>query len=105
VRQAEADTGSALERAAGDQECSGDAGLDGHPGSESDAGLGYSWWQVLVAGMHKHQGIEFICNTKEPVQAGVGQLRAADLGADLHTEEPRRTHAPAHFVDGPIGIL
>jgi hypothetical protein len=105
VRQAEADTGSALERAAGDQQCGGDAGLDGHPGPESDSGLGYSWWQVLVAGMHKHQGIEFGGDGEESVEALVAEFAPADLRADFDTEESRMTYAAAHLVDGLVGVL
>jgi hypothetical protein len=42
---------------------------------------------------------------KEPVQARVCQLDAADLSADLDTDESPMAHAPAHLVDGPVGIL
>jgi hypothetical protein len=42
---------------------------------------------------------------EEPVQAGVGQLGAEDLCADLDTEESRLAHAPARLVNRPIGIL
>jgi len=42
---------------------------------------------------------------EEPVQAGIGQLGAGDLCADLDTEESRLAHAPAHLVHCPIGIL
>ena len=105
MRQAKARTGSALQRPTGDQDRCGHAGLGGHSGAESDVGLGHSCWQVLVAGMHQHQGVEFGGDGEKPVKARVGQFETADLGADLDTEKPRRAHAPAHLVDGLVGIL
>jgi hypothetical protein len=42
---------------------------------------------------------------EEPVQARVGQLGSADLGADLDAEESALAYAPAHLVDGSIRVL
>ena len=43
---------------------------------------------------------------KKPVEARVGQLGGtADLCADLDAEEAPISHAPAHLVDGPVGVL
>ena len=55
--------------------------------------------------MNQHQRAEFMCDREEPVQARVGQLDAADSGADLDTEESRLAHAPAQLADGPVGVL
>ena len=55
--------------------------------------------------MDQDQGAEFVRGGEEPVQAGVGQFGAGDLCADLHAEESRLAHAPAHLVHRPIGIL
>jgi hypothetical protein len=55
--------------------------------------------------MDQYQGAEFMRDGKEPVQAGVGELGTGDLRADFDTEEAPTAHAPAHLVDGPIGVL
>jgi hypothetical protein len=55
--------------------------------------------------MDQDQGAEFMRDGEEPIQARVGQLGTADPRADLDTEEPRTAHAPAHLVDGPVGVL
>jgi hypothetical protein len=56
--------------------------------------------------MDQHQGAKFMRDGKEPVEARVGQLGgAADLCADLDAEEAPISHAPAHLVDGPVGVL
>jgi hypothetical protein len=55
--------------------------------------------------MDQDQGAEFMSNGEEPVQAPVGQLHTGDLRADLDTEEAPMAHAPAHLVDGPVGVL
>jgi hypothetical protein len=44
-------------------------------------------------------------DSKEPVQAGVGELGNGDPRADLDAEEAPIAHAPAHLVDGPVGVL
>jgi hypothetical protein len=55
--------------------------------------------------MDQDQGAKFMRDGKKPVQARVGQLGAADLRADLDTDESALAHAPAHLVDGPVGVL
>ena len=55
--------------------------------------------------MHQDQSAKFMRDGEEPVQARVGQLGTADLGADLDAEESALTHAPAHLVDGSIRVL
>jgi hypothetical protein len=55
--------------------------------------------------MDKDQGAEFMRDGKKPVQARVGQLDAADLRADLDTEESMMAHAPPHLVDGAVRVL
>jgi hypothetical protein len=55
--------------------------------------------------MDQDQGAKFMRHGKEPVQAGVGELHAADPSADLHAKEARLAHAPAHLVDGAVGVL
>ena len=55
--------------------------------------------------MHQDQSAKFMRDGEEPVQAGIGQLNAADLRADLDAEESALTHAPAHLVDGSIRVL
>jgi hypothetical protein len=55
--------------------------------------------------MDQDQGAKFMRDGKEPVQARLGELGTADLRADLDTEEARMAHAPAHLVDGPVGVL
>ena len=105
VRQADSHFGSTRERAAGDQRRPGQCGLDGHPGAEAKSHLGHPGRQVLVTGMDQDQGIKFVRDREESVQARVGQLGTADLCADLDTEESRMAHAPAHLVDGPVGVL
>jgi hypothetical protein len=105
VGQADSHVGSPRECAAGDQRRSGHRRLDRHPYAEAKSQIGQPAWKILVARMHEDQCSEFMRNCEEPVQAGVGQLGAADLRADLDTEEPRIAHASAHLVDGRIGIL
>ncbi len=79
--------------------------LDGHAGAEAQSQPGHPGRQVLVTRMDQDQGAEFMRDGEEPVQARVGQLGTADLRADLDTEESRSAHAPAHLVDGPVGVL
>jgi hypothetical protein len=55
--------------------------------------------------MDQDQGAKFMRDGKEAVQARVGELGSADLRGDLDTEEARLAHAPAHLVDGPVGVL
>jgi hypothetical protein len=55
--------------------------------------------------MDQDQRAEFMRDSEEPVQARVGELGAADLCADLDAEEAPIAHAPAHLVDGPVGVL
>ena len=55
--------------------------------------------------MDQEQRAEFVRDGKEPVQARVGEFGIPDPRADLDTEEPRLLHAPAHLVDGQVGIL
>ena len=55
--------------------------------------------------MDQEQRAKLMCDAKEPVQARVGELGFPDPRADLDTEEPRLPHAPAHLVDGQVGIL
>jgi hypothetical protein len=55
--------------------------------------------------MNQHQRAEFMGDREEPVQARVGELDVADTAADLDTEETRSSHAPAHLIDGPVGVL
>ena len=55
--------------------------------------------------MDQDQGAEFMRDGEEPVHARVGQLGAADLRADLDTEESTMAHAPPHLVDGAVGVL
>jgi hypothetical protein len=55
--------------------------------------------------MDQDQGAQFVRDAKEAVQARVGEFGSAYLGADLDTEEAWLAHAPAHLVDGPVGIL
>ena len=55
--------------------------------------------------MDQDQGAEFVRDGEEPVQARVRQLGAADLRADLDTEESRLSHAPTQLVHGQVGIL
>jgi hypothetical protein len=55
--------------------------------------------------MDQDQDTKFVRDAKEPVQARVGELDIPDPRADLDTEETRLVHAPAHLVDGPVGVL
>jgi hypothetical protein len=55
--------------------------------------------------MDQDQGAKFMRDGKEPVQAWVGELDIPDPCADLDTEEARLAHAPAHLVDGQVGVL
>ena len=55
--------------------------------------------------MHQDQSAKFMRDGEEPVQARVGQLGTADLGADLDAEKSVPAHAVAHLVNGPGGIL
>jgi hypothetical protein len=55
--------------------------------------------------MDQDQGAQFMRGGKEAVQARVGELCSADSRADLHPEEARLAHAPAHLVDSPVGVL
>jgi hypothetical protein len=54
--------------------------------------------------MDQDQGAEFMRDGKEPVQARVGELGIPDPRADLDADEARLAHAPAHLVDGPVGV-
>jgi hypothetical protein len=55
--------------------------------------------------MDQDQGGKFMRDGKEPVQARVGKFDIPDPCADLDTEEARLSHAPAHLVDGSLGVL
>ncbi|MDT5260459.1 MAG: hypothetical protein QOD10_5539 [Mycobacterium sp.] len=55
--------------------------------------------------MDQDQGDKFMRDGKEPVQARVGELGIPDPRADLDADEARLAHAPAHLVDGPVGVL
>ena len=55
--------------------------------------------------MDQDQRAEFMRDGEEPVQARVGQFGTVDLRADLDAQESRAAHAPAHLVDGPVGVL
>jgi hypothetical protein len=55
--------------------------------------------------MDEDERAEFMRDGKEPVQARVGQLDTPDLRAGLDAEKPVLAHAPAHLVDGSVGIL
>ena len=55
--------------------------------------------------MNQYQGAKFMRDSKEPVQAGIGEFGTGDLRADLDTEEAPTAHAPAHLVDRPVGVL
>jgi hypothetical protein len=46
-----------------------------------------------------------MCDRKEPVQTRVGEFEIPDPRADLDTEKSWTAHAPAHLVDGAIGVL
>jgi hypothetical protein len=105
MRQADSHFGSAAECAAGDQRRRGHCRLDGHPGAETQSQPCEPGWQVLVTGVDQDQGAKFMCDGKEPVQDRVGQLGTVDLRADLDAEESGMAQAPAHLVDGPVGIL
>jgi len=55
--------------------------------------------------MDQDQSTKFMRDGKKPVQAGVGEFGIADPRTDLDTKEAPIAHAPAHLVDGPVGIL
>jgi len=55
--------------------------------------------------MDQDQSAEFMRDCKESVQAGVAKFGIPDPCADLDTEKPRMAHAPAHLVDGSVGVL
>ena len=55
--------------------------------------------------MDQDQSAEFMRDRKEPVQARVGKFVISYPRADLDTEKPRVTHAPAHLVDSSVGVL
>jgi hypothetical protein len=55
--------------------------------------------------MDQDQGAKFMRDGKEPVQARVGELGIPDPRADLNADEARLAHAPAHLVDGSVGVL
>jgi hypothetical protein len=42
---------------------------------------------------------------EEPVQAGVGKLRISNPRTDLYAEKASVAHAPAHLIDGSVGVL
>ncbi|MCW2654203.1 MAG: hypothetical protein JWR32_5179 [Mycobacterium sp.] len=105
MRQAYPHLGSAGECAAGDQRRGGQCCFDGHARAEAESESGHSGGQVLVTGMDQNQGAKFMRDGEEPVQTRVGQLGTADLRADLDAEESPMAHAPAHLVDGPVGVL
>jgi hypothetical protein len=79
--------------------------LGGHSCGEAQPEVGHSGGQVLVTGVDQDQGTKFMRDSKEPVQARVGELDIPDPRADLDTEETRLVHAPAHLLDGPVGVL
>ena len=54
--------------------------------------------------MDQHQGAEFSRGGKEAVQAGVGEFGFPDARADLDAQKAP-AHAPAHLVDGQVGVL
>jgi hypothetical protein len=105
MRQADSHFGSARQSAAGNQRRRGHCRLDGHSGPEAQAQPRHPGRHVLVTRMDQHQGTEFVRDGKEPVQARVGQLDTADLGADFDTEESGTANAPPHLVDGAVGGL
>ena len=55
--------------------------------------------------MDQDQSAEFMRDRKEPVQARVGKFVISYPRADLDTEKPGVTHAPAHLVDSSVGVL
>lgn len=55
--------------------------------------------------MDENQGVEFVGSSKETIEAWVAEFGVADARTDLHAEEATVAHAPAHLVDGPVGIL
>jgi hypothetical protein len=105
VREANSHVGSAQECATGDQRRCGQRRLYGHAGAEAETQPGSPGRQVLVTGMDQDQGVKFVRDGKEPVQARVGQLGVADPRSDLDTEESPTSHATAQLVDGPVGVL
>jgi hypothetical protein len=66
--------------------------------------LGHARRQVLVTGMDQHQGAKFSREGEKPVQAGIGEFGIPDPRADLDPQKAP-AHAPAHLVDGQVGIL
>jgi hypothetical protein len=46
-----------------------------------------------------------MCDGEEPVQARVGKLGISDPRADLDAEKAWVAHAPAHLIDGSVGVL
>lgn len=55
--------------------------------------------------MDENQGAELVGDSEKPIQAGIGEFGVADARTDLHAEEASVAHAPAHLVDGTVGIL
>jgi hypothetical protein len=55
--------------------------------------------------MDHDERAQFVCNSEEAVQLGVGQLGVPDLRADLDAEEARLAHAAMHLIHSPVGIL
>ena len=55
--------------------------------------------------MYQDQSAQFMRDSKEAVEVGVGKLGIPNPRADLDTENPRVAHAPAHLVDGAVGVL
>jgi len=104
VRQADSHFGPSRERAA-DQQCGRcQRRLDRHSGAEAKPKRRHARRQVLVTGMDQHQGAKFSCGGKKAVQAGVGEFGIPDPRADLDTQKAP-AHAPAHLVDGEVGVL
>jgi len=46
-----------------------------------------------------------MCDSKEAIEAGVGEFGIPDPRADLDTEKSRVAHATAHLLDGSVGVL
>lgn len=55
--------------------------------------------------MDENQGVELVGDSEKPIQAGVGEFGVTDPRTDLHAEEATVAHAPAHLVDGAVGVL
>ena len=104
MRQADSHFGPSRERAADQQRGRCQRRLDRHSGAEAQPKRRHARRQVLVTGMDQHQGAEFSCGGKEAVQAGVGEFGIPNPRADLDTQKAA-AHAPAHLVDGQIGVL